>query len=128
ARENANYCGRIAISPVAASDYQASMLVLTGILAALFHREKTGEGQRIETSLLQGIMSIQTHFFYQPLEAEAQGRVGIYPYRLFETKDAQIFIGGATNKFWRLLCELLGAAELAVDPRYDTNEKRYERS
>lgn len=128
ARENANYCGRIAISPVAASDYQASMLVLTGVLAALFHREKTGEGQRIETSLLQGIMSIQTHFFYQPLEAEAQGRVGIYPYRLFETKDAQIFVGGATNKFWRLLCELLGADELAVDPRYDTNEKRYERS
>lgn len=54
ARETANYSGRVAISPVAASDYQASMLVLTGVLAALLHREKTGEGQRIETSLLQG--------------------------------------------------------------------------
>jgi len=124
ARETANYSGRVAISPVAASDYHASMLVLTGVLAALFHREKTGEGQRIETSLLQGIMSIQTHFFYQPLEAEPQGRVGIYPYRLFETKDDQIFIGGATNKFWRLLCEVLGIPDLAIDPRYDTNEKR----
>ena len=128
ARENANYCGRVAISPVAASDYQASMLVLSGVLAALFHREKTGEGQRIETSLLQGIMSIQTHFFYQPLEAEPQGRVGIYPYRLFETKDDQIFIGGATNKFWRMLCEVLGIPDLAIDPRYDTNEKRTARS
>ncbi len=128
ARENANYGGRVAISPVAASDYQASMLVLTGVLAALLHREKTGEGQRIETSLLQGIMSIQTHFFYQPLEAEAQGRPGIYPYRLFETNDGLIFIGGATDKFWRMLCEVLGLPELGVDPRYDTNEKRTARS
>jgi len=128
AKETANYSGRIAISPVAASDYQASMLVLSGVLAALFHREKTGEGQLIETSLLQGIMSIQTHFFYQPIEAAPQGRVGIYPYRLFETKDGQIFIGGATDKFWQMLCEVLGLADIAVDPRYDTNEKRTERS
>ena len=128
AKETANYSGRIAISPVAASDYQASMLVLTGVLAALFHREKTGEGQLIETSLLQGIMSIQTHFFYQPIEAEAQGRVGIYPYRLFETKDGQIFIGGATDKFWRMLCDVLGLPDLANDSRYDTNEKRTARS
>src|SRR5215813_10939725 len=81
ARENANFSGRVAVLPVAASDYQASMLVLTGVLSALLTREKTGAGQRIETSLLQAIMSIQTHFFYQPLEAEVQGRVGVYPYR-----------------------------------------------
>jgi crotonobetainyl-CoA:carnitine CoA-transferase CaiB-like acyl-CoA transferase len=128
AKETENYSGRIAISPVAASDYQASMLALTGVLAALFHREKTGVGQLIETSLLQGIMSIQTHFFYQPVEAEPQGRVGIYPYRLFETKDGQIFIGGATDKFWKMLCDVLGLADLAVDPRYDTNEKRTTKS
>jgi CoA:oxalate CoA-transferase len=128
AKETANYSGRIAISPVAASDYQASMLVLTGVLAALLHREKTGAGQLVETSLLQGIMSIQTHFFYQPVEAEAQGRVGIYPYRLFETKDGQIFIGGATDKFWRMLCEVLELSDLAIDTRYDTNEKRTVRS
>jgi len=124
ARENLNYARRIAISPVAASDYQASMLVLTGVLAALLHRERSGEGQRIETSLLQGIMSIQTHFYYQPLQAEAQGKVAIYPYRFFETKDDQIFVGGATDRFWRMLCEVLEAPELAADPRYDTNEKR----
>jgi crotonobetainyl-CoA:carnitine CoA-transferase CaiB-like acyl-CoA transferase len=124
ATENANYAGRVAISPVAASDYQASMLVLAAVLSALLHREKTGEGQRIETSLLQGIMSIQTHFFYQPLDADAQGRPGIYPYRLFETRDGQIFVGGATDKFWRMLCEVLGLTDLGIDPRYNTNEKR----
>jgi crotonobetainyl-CoA:carnitine CoA-transferase CaiB-like acyl-CoA transferase len=128
ARENLNYAGRIAISPVAASDYQASMLVLTGVLAALLYREKSGEGQRVETSLLQGIMSIQTHFYYQPLEADAQGKVAIYPYRFFETRDDQIFVGGATDKFWRMLCDALGVPELAADPRYDTNEKRTARS
>jgi crotonobetainyl-CoA:carnitine CoA-transferase CaiB-like acyl-CoA transferase len=128
ARENANYSGRVAVLPVAASDYQASMLVLTGVLSALLTREKTGAGQRIETSLLQAIMSIQTHFFYQPLEAEAQGRVGIYPYRLFETKDDLIFVGGATDKFWRMICDVLGVPELGRDERYDTNEKRTMRS
>lgn len=127
-KEIENYSGVRAISPVAASDYQASMLVLTGVLAALLHRQKTGEGQRIETSLLQGMMSIQTHFFYQPLEGEAQGRVGIFPYRLFATKDDQIFIGGATDKFWRMLCDVLGVPDLAFDPCYDTNEKRTARS
>jgi CoA:oxalate CoA-transferase len=124
ARDNILWCGTVAIVPVAASDYQASMLALTGVLAALLHREKTGEGQRIETSLLQGIMSIQTHSYFQPLEAEVEGAAGIYPYRLFLTSDDLIFIGAATDKFWQLLCEVLGVSELAADPLYDTNNKR----
>jgi crotonobetainyl-CoA:carnitine CoA-transferase CaiB-like acyl-CoA transferase len=124
ARDNALWCGTVAICPVAASDYQASMLALTGVLAALLHREKTGQGQLMETSLLQGIMSIQTHSYFQPLEAEVEGAAGIYPYRLFQTNDDMIFIGAATDKFWQMLCEALGVPELAADPRYDTNPKR----
>jgi CoA:oxalate CoA-transferase len=124
ARDNILWCGTVAISPVAASDYQASMLALTGVLAALLHRQATGAGQKIETSLLQGIMSIQTHSYFQPLEAEVEGAAGIFPYRLFQTSDDMIFIGAATDKFWEMLCEVLGVPELAADPRYDTNNKR----
>ena len=58
------------------------MLVVTGVLAALLHREKTGEGQKIETSLLQGVMSIQSHYFIEALECEEEGAIGIYPYRI----------------------------------------------
>ena len=124
AKHNVNYGGNIAICSVAVSDYQASMLAMSGILAALYHREKTGEGQLIETSLLQGIMSAQSHYYTKGLDTPAEGGTGIFPYNMFETSDDRIFIGAPTNKFWLGLCEALGADDLAADPRYDTNSKR----
>jgi formyl-CoA transferase len=127
ALDNARYSGSIAIGAVAASDYQASMLIVAGALSALYHREKTGEGQRVETSLLQGIMSIQSHYLVQALECEEQGALGIYPYRFFQTKDDLIFIACGTNKFWVMLCEVLGVSELGEDSRYSTNGSRAER-
>lgn len=87
-RDNARFSGNMALLPVAVSDYQASMLVVTGVLAALYHRERTGEGQRLETSLLQAVLSVHAHYFVETLDCEPEGAVGIYPYRLFETADA----------------------------------------
>ncbi len=124
AKDNVRYSGKVAICSVAAADYQASMLVLAGVLAALYHRERTGEGQKIETSLLQGIMSVQAHFFVEALECDEEGALGIYPYRFFETRDDLIFIAAGTDKFWRALCELLGVPELGTHALYDTNGKR----
>jgi formyl-CoA transferase/CoA:oxalate CoA-transferase len=116
--------GKIAISSVAVSDYQAAMLAASGILAALYHREKTGEGQLVETSLLQAVLSVQSHHFCQALDCEEEGPVGICPYRLFETSTDLIFIGAATDRFYRRLCEALEAPELAADPRYQSNATR----
>jgi crotonobetainyl-CoA:carnitine CoA-transferase CaiB-like acyl-CoA transferase len=123
-RDNVRFSGRAALGVAAVADYQASMLVVMAVNAALYHREKTGEGQMIETSLLQGVMSVHAHYFVEPLECEVEGAPGIYPYRLFETGDDLIFIAAGTDKFWRLLCEELGVPELGTDPRYDTNNKR----
>ncbi len=123
-RDNVRFSGSVAICPVAVSDYQASMLVVTGVLAALFHRERTGEGQKIETSLLQGVMSIQAHYFVEALDCQEEGAIGIYPYRIFETEDEHIFIAAATDKFWRMLCESLGIPDLGVDQLFHTNAKR----
>ncbi len=123
-RDNVRFSGRAALGVAAVADYQASMLVVMAVNAALYHRERTGEGQMIETSLLQGVMSVHAHYFVEPLECEVEGAPGIYPYRLFETSDDLIFIAAGTDKFWRLLCEELGVAELGTDPRYDTNNKR----
>jgi crotonobetainyl-CoA:carnitine CoA-transferase CaiB-like acyl-CoA transferase len=116
--------GRVVICSVAVSDYQAAMLAASGILAALYHREKTGAGQHLETSLLHAIMSVQSHHFCQALECEEEGPIGICPYRLFETADDLIFIGAATDRFYRRLCEALDAPELADDPRFATNPLR----
>jgi crotonobetainyl-CoA:carnitine CoA-transferase CaiB-like acyl-CoA transferase len=124
ARDNVRFSGKVAICPVAVSDYQASMLVVTGVLAALFHRERTGESQMVETSLLQGVLSVQSHYFVEALECEEEGAIGIYPYRIFETADEPIFIAAATDKFWCMLCESLGVHELGPDPQFATNGKR----
>lgn len=121
---NLRTAGKIGVCSVAVSDYQAAMLVLTGVLAALYHREKTGEGQKLETSLLQAILSVQSHLYAYALEKEEEGGIGIYPYRLFETEDDLIFVGAATDKFWRMLCEVLGVPELGANPKYATNGAR----
>ncbi len=123
-RDNARVCGKPAISPVAVSDYQASMLIVMAVNAALYYRERTGLGQLLETSLLQGVLSAHAHFFIEALECAEEGAVGIYPYQLFETADDLIFIAAGTDKFWRALCVELGVPELGADPRYATNGKR----
>jgi crotonobetainyl-CoA:carnitine CoA-transferase CaiB-like acyl-CoA transferase len=128
ARDNVRFSGNVAICPVAVSDYQASMLVVTGVLAALFHRERTGESQMIETSLLQGVLSVQAHYFVEALDCEEEGAIGIYPYRIFETADEPIFIAAATDKFWVMLCQCLGVPELGLDPQFETNGKRTSRA
>ncbi|SRR5579871_368772 len=120
------FAGRPAILPVAVSDYQGAMQVFGGVCAALFHRERTGEGQHVETSLLQAIMTMQSHYYVEAMDLPEEGQVGIYPYRLFETSDDVIFIGAGTDKFWRLLCDAIDLPELGRDPRYATNRQRVE--
>ena len=116
--------GVAAICPVAVSDYMAAVLTVCSINAALLHRERTGEGQYIETSLLQAIMTAQAQSYLQPLEAEITGPPGIFPYRMFAAADGPIFIAAGTDKFWRLFCEAIGRDDLANDPRYETNPQR----
>jgi crotonobetainyl-CoA:carnitine CoA-transferase CaiB-like acyl-CoA transferase len=124
AQGNVRFSGKVSLCSVAVSDYQAAMLAASGILAALYHREKTGTGQRLETSLLQGILSVQSHHFCDALERDEEGPIGICPYRLFETADEPIFVGAATDRFFRRLCEAIDAPDLATDPRFTTNPDR----
>ena len=116
--------GVAAICPVAVSDYMAAVLTVCSINAALLHRERTGVGQYIETSLLQAIMTAQAQSYLQPLEAEITGPPGIFPYRMFAAADGPIFIAAGTDKFWKLFCEAIGRDDLAQDSRYQTNPQR----
>jgi len=110
---------------VAYSDFGAALLCTGGILAALYHREKTGQGQKLETSLLQAAMAMQSHFFVQALDVEPEAAPGIYPYNYYDTKDDVIFIAAGTDAFWQRLCEGLGVPELAEDEKYKTNTGRF---
>ena len=126
AQANERFAGKPCISSVAMSDFGAGLLGSNAVLAALFHRERTGKGQRVTTSLLQAAMAMNAHNFVKAKNVEEEPPFGIFPYRLFESKDDLIFIAGPTDKFWGILCETIGAPELITNPKYKTNPDRVE--
>ena len=67
------FAGKPAVLPVAISDYQGAMQVFGGVCAALYHRERTGVGQRVETSLLQAVMAVNAQYYVKALEKEEEG-------------------------------------------------------
>ncbi|MGW6395714.1 CaiB/BaiF CoA transferase family protein [Streptomyces sp. NPDC055103] len=101
-----------------------------GILAALRHRERTGEGQRVEVSLLTSLLSALTNQSAAHLGAGVVPRAmgnrhpSIAPYEVFEAEDRPLVLAVGTDRQFRTLCERLGRRELAEDPRFATNTAR----
>ena len=103
---------------IAPTDYYCAALSCQMILAALFARERTGRGQRVQTSLLQAVLALQS------------GGVVAYPgyevvyrstpaYRLFQGSDGQwFFLAVGNQSFWVKLCKVIGREDLAQDPRF----------
>ena len=105
-------------------DLTAGMYAAYGILNAYIHRLKTGEGQMVETSLLEAGIAYSfwesTVYFYG---GEVPGPLGSAhrlsaPYQAFRTSDGYMNIGGATQRTWASLCKAIGHEELASDPRF----------
>lgn len=124
AMSNAVFAERVTLGAVLISDYSAALLGVGAINAALFHREKTGEGQLVETSLLQSVMTVQGPAYCFAQEVEEEPPAGAYPYRLFQTKDRPICVAALTPKAWKSLCEGVGMPEMADNPEYKTNADR----
>ena len=118
--------------PVAISDVAAGCYAAIGILAALEARHRTGEGQLVETSLLDSAVSFglyeAAHFFATGERPPRMGQAhrGSSPYQVFKTQDGWITIGGAQQNFWQRLCELLDLRHLLEDPRFASNAARVE--
>jgi formyl-CoA transferase len=110
-------------------DYYTAAMTAFGVTAALYHRERTGQGQYLSTSLLRSAVTMQAaRFVWADDEPRAASRelavgrtAGIHP-----TGDGFIYISAYTQAFWVALCEILELPELASDPRYDTMRKRAE--
>jgi len=126
--------GELGRAPVRAGipigDLAAGMFASHGVIAALYEREKTGEGQKVETSLLSGQVGLLTYIasYYflsgmvpQPIGSSHQSNV---PYQAFKAKDIYLVVAAAGEKFWRLLCEILEVPQLIEDPRFKTNLDR----
>ncbi|MET8508995.1 CoA transferase [Streptomyces sp. NPDC004787] len=101
-----------------------------GVLAALRHRERTGEGQRIEVSLLGSLLSALTNQSAAHLAAGVVPRAlgnrhpSITPYEVFEAGDRPLVLAVGNDRQFRALCERIGAPALADDPRFATNTAR----
>ena len=115
---------------VAVSDVFTGLYAVIGILAALSHKERTGEGQHIDLSLLDvqvAALANQAMNFLasgQPPERQGNGHPNIVPYQAFDTKDGQLMLAVGNDAQFARFCHIAGRAELSDDPRFTTNAGR----
>ncbi len=112
------------------ADITAGILGAMGVLAAYIQRAKTGQGQRVDTSLFEaGIV----HTYWQSAIAMASGTAPgpmgsahplNAPYEAFKTTDGWITLGAANQANWLKLLGLIAAPELGEDPRFTNNHDR----
>jgi itaconate CoA-transferase len=119
---------------IAVADMAAGMYAYSGILAALFRRERTGEGAALEVSLFEALaewMGFPAYYaMYGGKEPPRSGgrHASIAPYGPFECGDGnQIFFGVQNEREWERFCEVvLGRPEMANDELFDGNSHRVE--
>ncbi|MCU0940100.1 MAG: CoA transferase, partial [Burkholderiaceae bacterium] len=112
------------------ADINAGILAVTGILAAYAHKLKTGQGQVVDTSLMEAALQ-QTYWHAAIYFAIGQspGPTGsshilAAPYQAFRTADGWINIGGANQANWERIADVLGHPEWKTDTRFATNTGR----
>ncbi|MEO1542889.1 MAG: CoA transferase [Pseudomonadota bacterium] len=112
------------------SDITAGIIAAMGCSAAYAHKLKTGEGQKVDTSLFEAAI---THTYWQSAIAFATGdapqAMGSAhplnaPYQAFETIDGWINVGAANQANWERMLKLIGAEHLNEDPRFSSNAGR----
>jgi crotonobetainyl-CoA:carnitine CoA-transferase CaiB-like acyl-CoA transferase len=115
-------------APVA--DTLGGMLAIQGILTALIARGASGPGQRVDASLLNGMLFAHTarlsvfHETGEPLPRYGSGHPEIVPYQAFRAKDDWIFVAAWVDRLWTPFCAAVGLAGLAADPRFATRRDR----
>jgi crotonobetainyl-CoA:carnitine CoA-transferase CaiB-like acyl-CoA transferase len=110
-------------------DVSTGMTIASSILAALYARERTGQGQRIDTSLLASIMSVQAgRFVAGPEKARAsfERTTGAATYRPYKTQDIWITVAVLNDNLFRKLCQALDRPELLEDARFQSHASRVE--
>jgi crotonobetainyl-CoA:carnitine CoA-transferase CaiB-like acyl-CoA transferase len=115
---------------VALVDILAGLFASVGILAALRHRDRTGEGQRVEVNLLSSLLAgLVNQASAYTIAGSVAGRMGnahpsISPYELYATGDGDLVVAVGNERQFAALCQVLEAPELAADPRFGSNSDR----
>lgn len=112
------------------ADFAGGIYLYAAVATALFHRERTGEGQEVQLSLMDATMSMLMNYSVAVMDGKAElGPVGsghpqLVPYQAFATTDGHVVVAAGTNKVFRELCVCLGCPELAQDERFRSNQNR----
>jgi formyl-CoA transferase len=115
------------------ADLAAGTMAAHGIVLALFARERTGVGQKVEIAMLEVMAALLTYqgqaYFATGTSPRRRGNQhpSIVPYEVFEAADGYLTVGVANNSLWSRFCQALGRPDLATDPRFDTEARRVER-
>jgi len=115
---------------VSIADLTAGMYAAFGIMAALHARQKTGRGQFLDVSMLEGQLGILSGmigaYFADGVVPQPMGTAYgmLLPYQTFHTRTRDIAIGVGSDKLWKTFCPLIGLPQLTDDPRYATNAQR----
>ena len=115
---------------VSIADMTAGMYAAFGIMLALRVKERTGRGQSIDVSMLEGQLSLLGTMIGGYLaDGELPGPMGtaykaLLPYQTFRTRTRDLALAVGSEKLWKVFCPAIGCPELADDPRYRTNADR----
>ena len=114
-------------------DYSGALLAVQGIMFALHARHKTGRGQKVDVSLMFGILpALSTKLATFWATGKNPERFGsshsiVLPYQAFQTSDGWAMAGIWGDGDWPKFCAAVGRDDLAADPKYATNKDRLER-
>jgi CoA:oxalate CoA-transferase len=111
-------------------DLTAALFATIGITTALYDREKTGRGQKVDVAMLDSQVAVLENAISRYVATgEVPGKLGsrhpsIAPFAAFATKDGHIAIAAGNDDIWTRVCRVMGREELARDPRFLTNPLR----
>lgn len=115
---------------VSIADMAAGMYAAYGIMLALRVKDKTGQGQRVDMSMLEGQLGLlNTLIASYKVDNELPVPMGtaykaLLPYQTLRTKSRDLAIAVGSEKLWKVFCPAIGCPELLTDPRYATNRLR----
>ncbi len=117
---------------VGIADVVCGLYAATAILAALRHRDATGEGQHIDIALadtqVSWLVNAGTNYLLSGIEQPRLGNQhpNIVPYQVFEAADGHLIVAAGNDAQFRRFCDILDRRDLADDPRFATNIARIE--
>lgn len=117
--------------PIPIADVTAGIYSALAIVAALLARERTGEGQFIDTSLIESqvawLTNVGGNYFATAQRSPRLGNAhpGIVPYQPFKARDKHVIVAVGTERLWERFCRVLGLQDtIMANPRFATNSDR----